>query len=106
MELPVMGLGGGELGALGHPHSCRREGGSLGGTCFWGTCTLQPFMPQIRGTFSWVLQDHRHLWYSLPGAVAVSPFFQGQPLYLVSHPHQRGDVSAFQSWLILCFFSC
>lgn len=25
------------------------------------------------------------------------PFLLGQSLYLVSHPHQRGDVSAFQS---------
>lgn len=25
------------------------------------------------------------------------PFFLGQSLYLVNHPHQRGDVSAFQS---------
>lgn len=76
-----------ELGALGHPHICRRGSGSTGETCFWGTFTLQDFMPQIRSSFSRALQDRRHLWDSLPGAVAVSPFFRHQPLYLVSHPH-------------------
>lgn len=58
-----------------------------GRTCFWGTFTLQDFMPQIRSSFSQALQERRHLWDSLPGAVAVSPFFRHQPLYLVSHPH-------------------
>lgn len=43
-------------------------------TCFWGTCTLQAFTSHIRGTFSWALQDHRHLWDSWScGSVSFFP---------------------------------